>query len=262
MKKVDYASHAALVDALKGQDALVITLSVGAPPEVQTQLIDAAAEAGVPWVLPNEWGSDNAHPDINSIHLNAVKTQYRQRIEQLGKSSWVGVVNNLWYEFSLGGGYFGIDIKNRTARLYDNGENKTTTSTMAQVGRAVASLLSLLGSGPSPSLLDYKNKFLYINSFFVSQHDMLASVQRVTGTSPADWKVSYKPGVEAVEEGHAGIRAGDYMKAVDVLYGTNFLPGKGGDYAVTKGTANEALGLPEESLDEATKVAVKQAEAK
>ena len=171
-------------------------------------------------------------------------------------------MNNLWYEFSLSGGYFGIDIKNRTANLYDNGETKTTSSTMPQVGRAVASLLSLPGSGSSPNLSDYKNKFLYINSFFISQHDMLASVQRATGTSSKDWKVSYRSGTTAVEEGYIGLRAGDHMKGIDVLYGTNFLPGKGGDYAVTKGTANKALGLPEESLDEVTKMVVNQVEAK
>ena len=175
-------------------------------------------------------------------------------------------MNNPWYEFSLGDGFFGIDIKNRTANLYDDGETKTATSTMSQVGRAVASLLSLpgsgSGSGSEPSLSDYKNKFLYISSFFVSQHDMLASVQHVTGTSSADWKVSYRSGPAAVEEGYIGFQKGDFRKAVDIIYGTNFLPGKGGDYPVTKETANKALGLPEESLDEVTMAVVKQVEAK
>ncbi|KAI9787834.1 MAG: hypothetical protein M1816_007401 [Peltula sp. TS41687] len=262
VKKVDYGSHSALVEALKGQDALIITLAIGTPPDQQTKLIEAAAEAGVSWVFPNEYGSDNAHPDIAAIPLNAVKTQYRQRVEELGKSSWIGIVNNPWYEYSLGWGRFGIDIKNRTASLYDDGQTKTVTTTMPQVGRAVASLLSLPVSGSSPSLSDYKNKFVYIESFFISQHEMLASVQRVTGTSPDDWNVSYRPAAEAVKEGNEKCQKGDFMGAVDILYGTNFMPGKGGDYAVTKGTANGILGLPKEDLDDATKVAVQQAEAR
>jgi len=47
---VDYSSHASLVDALKGQDFLIITLGVRAPPELHGQIVAAAAEAGVKWV--------------------------------------------------------------------------------------------------------------------------------------------------------------------------------------------------------------------
>ena len=60
VKKVDYASPATLVEALRGQDALVITLTPMAPPDTQEKLIRAAADAGVPWVLPNEWTPDTA----------------------------------------------------------------------------------------------------------------------------------------------------------------------------------------------------------
>jgi len=60
-KQVDYSRPETLVDALRGQDALVITLGGHAPPETDMQLIRAAAEAGVSWILPNEWSPDTAH---------------------------------------------------------------------------------------------------------------------------------------------------------------------------------------------------------
>jgi uncharacterized protein YbjT (DUF2867 family) len=50
--KVDYDDHESLVAALKGQDALIITLGVTAPHDQQRRLLRAAAEAKVPWVLP------------------------------------------------------------------------------------------------------------------------------------------------------------------------------------------------------------------
>lgn len=53
--KVNYDDDASLVAALKGQDALVITLGVMAGKDVQQKLIRAAGEAGVPWVMPNDW---------------------------------------------------------------------------------------------------------------------------------------------------------------------------------------------------------------
>lgn len=46
-KKVDYNKPETLVEALRGQHALVITLSGHAPKETETQLINAAGEAGV-----------------------------------------------------------------------------------------------------------------------------------------------------------------------------------------------------------------------
>ena len=47
--------------ALRGQDALVITLSGHSPKETEMALINAAGEAGVGWILPNEWSPDTAN---------------------------------------------------------------------------------------------------------------------------------------------------------------------------------------------------------
>lgn len=60
-KQVDYDKPETLVEALKGQDALVITLSGLAPQGTELQLINAAGEAGVPWILPSEWAPDTAN---------------------------------------------------------------------------------------------------------------------------------------------------------------------------------------------------------
>lgn len=50
-KKVDYEKLETLVEALRGQDALVITLSGHAPiQETEEKLVKAAGEAGVPWM--------------------------------------------------------------------------------------------------------------------------------------------------------------------------------------------------------------------
>ena len=60
-KEVDYNKPETLVEALTGQDALVITLSGHTPKETEMQLIIAAGEAGLAWSLPNEWGPDTAN---------------------------------------------------------------------------------------------------------------------------------------------------------------------------------------------------------
>ena len=60
-KTVDYNKPKTLVEALRGQDALIITLSGHAPKEAESQLITAAGEADVAWILPNEWSPDTAN---------------------------------------------------------------------------------------------------------------------------------------------------------------------------------------------------------
>ncbi len=159
-------------------------------------------------------------------------------------------------------GSFGINIANRTAEIYDDGTNAITTSTVAQTGLAVARLLSLPTSSSSPkdpSLSDYANNFVYINSFYVSQNDMLASVQRATNTAPSDWKVSHKPVDQWIQEGYDRIEKGDHWGMINVLYGNTFKKGTM-DKFHGREMSNEKLGLEREDIDEVVKRVVEEIE--
>jgi hypothetical protein len=58
--RVDYSGDdlSTLVEALKGQQFLLITMSVMAPRDTTSKLVRAAAQAGVHHVLPNWFGHD------------------------------------------------------------------------------------------------------------------------------------------------------------------------------------------------------------
>lgn len=56
-RNVDYNDHESIVSALRGNDFLVISMSVFAP-DAQPKLIAAARDAGVKWIMPNEYGID------------------------------------------------------------------------------------------------------------------------------------------------------------------------------------------------------------
>ncbi|KAL8690095.1 MAG: hypothetical protein Q9218_004381 [Villophora microphyllina] len=268
VKKVNYDDHASLTEALRGQDALIITMGARAPPTQQTKLIDAAAAANVPWILPNEFGNDNANETLRKdVMINAHKTQFRDLIQQLGKSSWIGICCGFWYEFSLGGGpdRYGFDIAKREVVFFDEGTQALSTSTWAQNGRGVANLLNLKihregEDDKSPCLTDFKEKFVYIASFVVSQKDMLESLLRVTKTEMKDWKVTYEDSHRRYEEGLAEFQKGDFRGMARAMYTRNFWADGLGNHAVTRGLDNEKLGLPKEDLDEATREAVRMAE--
>src|ERR1700712_3505355 len=56
-RNVDYNDHESIVSALRGHDFLVISMSVFAP-AAQPKLIAAAKDAGIKWIMPNEYGID------------------------------------------------------------------------------------------------------------------------------------------------------------------------------------------------------------
>lgn len=75
-KVVDYEKPETIVEALKGQEALVITLGAFALSN-EVKLIEAADEAGVRWILPNEWSSyPGAHEYIKDMFFYQMKSEY------------------------------------------------------------------------------------------------------------------------------------------------------------------------------------------
>jgi len=194
--RVNYSGDddAALVEALRGQQALIITMSVTAPSDTVSKLLRAAAKAGIPYVMPNWFGHDAANDSLcNDSLLSSIRDKICAEIKSLGVSSYLLLACNFWYEFSLGGGpdRYGFDFKKRSLILFDDGNVAINTSTWPQCGRAIANLLSLKElpydeTDRSPTLSQFRNDSIYISSFRVSQRDMFESVKRVTGTTEFD----------------------------------------------------------------------------
>ena len=263
VKKVSYDDHGSLVEALQGQDALIITMNARAPPEQQAQLIEAAAAAKVPWVLPNEYGYDTLHPGLHEdIPLGKAHAAYREQIEKLGVSSYVGVTCGFWYEYSLSASpaCYGFDLKDRSVTFFDDGNTRINTSTLPQCGRAVANLLGLKilpedEGDRSACLSRFKNKFVYVSSFRVSQRDMLDSVMRVTDTELDDWKITHEASVDRYRAGCEELKKGNFIGFPQLMYTRVFYQDGSGDFEASRGLQNEVLGLPKDDLDEYTKIA-------
>lgn len=265
--KVDYADHTSLVNALTGQDALIITMAVMAPPSSQIALIDAAVEAGVRYIMPNEWGVDLTKTEMsNDTMMSDRYMPVRAHIEKVGagKTFWIGLCCGFWYEFSLAGteARYGFDFKTKTVTMYGDGDVKINTSTWPLVGLAIARLLSLKIEPDSdeyahPCLNAYANRAVYVSSFFLSQRDMFQSVLRVTGDSENEWTLNQEDVVDRYHRGLKMMKEGQMVGFGILLYARVFYEDGSGDY--NEKLDNKLLGLPEENLDEATKIAIKMA---
>ncbi|KOS36849.1 hypothetical protein ACN38_g12385 [Penicillium nordicum] len=268
--RVDYASDddTVLVEVLRGQQVLLITMNVMAPPDTMIKLIRAAAKAGVPYIEPSWYGHDAAN---DSLCDDSLLTPNRDRviaeITRLGVSSYLFLVCNFWYEFSLGGGpdRFGFDFHKRSLTIYDGGDVSINTSTWPQTGRAIAKLLSLKElpddeNDQSPTLSQFRNRSVYVSSFRLTQREMFESVKRVTKTTDADWTITQESVAQRFKEGQEGMKVHNWNVFTKMLYSRMFFANGDGDYESRRGLDNKLLGLPVEDLDEATAEGIRMAE--
>ncbi|KAI0967626.1 hypothetical protein F4678DRAFT_482955 [Xylaria arbuscula] len=211
--------------------------------DAQIPLIKAAAKTGVSYIVPCEFGSDPTHSKLNAeIQMMNVKQPFRKLIEDLGVSSWIGVVTNPWVEFSIRLGLYGFDLKKKTAAFYDEGTTKSNFTTLKRVGETLAALFAL----PDAQLSQYRNKFVYCSSFYVSQKDFLASAMRATGTTEKDWTITNVSTDNILQNSRKP--GADPSARMMLLFPLIFKEGYGGDYNA-KVVDHEKLGLGAEDLD-------------
>lgn len=259
-----YNEKTALVNALKGHQFLVVTMSVSAPQDMITKLIHAAAEAQVDYILPNWYGQDPE--DVSLREDTMLLASFFENIQKESKAAGIPYVLlgcNFWYEFSLGGGpnRYGFDFKKKTLTLFDKGEKRLQTTTWPQCGRAIAQLLSLPmlpqdERDQSANLSQFANKAVYVSSFNVSQKEMFESAKRVTNTTDADWTITHETSDVRFKESLELVQKHDFSAFTKLLYSRVWL-GVERDVEMKGPLHNEILGLPVEDLDEATAVAVK-----
>ncbi|KAK4452248.1 Pinoresinol reductase 2 [Podospora aff. communis PSN243] len=259
---VSYTDIPALTSVLRTHriQFLIITLSVAAPEETHSALVTAAAAAGVQYIMPNVYGGDIFNTSLRGEDLFSAEAYKRcLEIQNTGTSAYVALCCGFWFEWSLSLGepFFGIDIRSKKATLFDDGEEKITTSTWAQCGRAVAGLLAL----PEEVIeKKFRNGAVYVGSFTVSQRDMLDAVLRVTGTEEREWEVVREESEGRYKRGLEEMKAGDRLGFARALYTRAFFKDGGGGFEVTRGLDNGVLGIEKEDLDGAVKSAVEMAE--
>lgn len=147
--------------------------------------------------MPNGFAGDIEQIKLGQdIMLGPVGKANRDEIERLGMH-WITVCCGFWYDYSLAGGEarFGVDFDKRSLTIYDDGNTKNSLSTLSQVGRAVAKVLSVKylpddENGKSLTVSGWLNKAVYVRGFVVTQNGILESVKRVTGTNDSDWTIA------------------------------------------------------------------------
>ena len=96
----DYDSQGFLESSLRNQEALITILATTAPKDLAGRIIDAAITASVPYILPTEFGPDTANTElVNAVPFFGPKKAFRDQIEASKTSSFIAVINGLWFDF-------------------------------------------------------------------------------------------------------------------------------------------------------------------
>ncbi|GAB7350329.1 hypothetical protein MBLNU459_g0961t1 [Dothideomycetes sp. NU459] len=161
--KVDYDSQESLVAALKGQDAFVSNI----PNHIdQPKLIDAAITAGVERFIPSEFGSNVSGNENNQklpVFQGKLKTQQYLH-EREDKISYTLIVTGAFLDWGIKVGFL-INAKGGPTRLYDGGNRPRSTTTLADIAKAVVGVLN------NPD--ETKNRTVFVESAAVSQKQLL-----------------------------------------------------------------------------------------
>lgn len=133
----------------------------------------------------------------------------------------------------------GFDLKARKATTVDDGNQLWAATQMKTVGLAVRNALLV----PEKTA----NKTMFIDSFTVSQNQVLAVLEKATGKK---WEVTHVDSDEERKIGQEKIAKRDFTGAANLIRYMNCVGGCGGDYTTYAESSNELLSLPKESLDD------------
>ena len=238
-----------LVAAFKGQDALVSTLP-GRPYTVHLRMIDAAIQAGVKRFIPTEYGNNTCVAASEQVSLYGDKAKvaaYLKSKESTGLT-WTAVHTGQFFDWGLESGWLDYYLDEKRVTIYDSGDTKWSTSTLGTASAAVAKVLLK----PEETI----NKPIFVASFTVSQREVLAALEKSTGSA---WKVNTISSADALKKA-TELDDKDYSDGLKLLVlmllyaddadrGANF---------EKFGLSNKLLGLPEENLEEVIDRVVKQ----
>lgn len=236
---VDFSDYAALVKALDGIDALVLTIAATADYDLQAKLITAAAEAGVKRVIPSEFGCDLDNPKVAGLAVFAGKVKVRKHLDELaaqGKITWSAISNGAFLDWGLQVGFIGPNKKTKTATLFDGGERPFAATLLSDVAKAVVGILH------HPE--ETKNKLLHIHSAEPTPRQLAEAYEKLSGIPLTTTVVS----TEQIEkEGNEGAAKGEHSGYIKLIQRAIYGEGYGGSNAGRD--SNELLGI--KPLDQA-----------
>ncbi|POS71744.1 NmrA-like family protein [Diaporthe helianthi] len=229
-----------LTEKLRGQDAVVVCYRAKDSSE-QIKFGEAAAAAGVKRLIPADFGScdSSGKRERELVKLFDYKQKIREDLLRLSEKhpgfSWTSLVNGHFFDWGLRESFLHFDLDARRAEIVDDGNVKSSQATLAQIARATVRILQ------RPE--ETKNRMLFIQSFCVSQNEVLRSLEKAMGVK---WEVEYVDSEKFIREKKALADQGNKDAVEDLVF---VLGAINGNWEQKPDFAMDLLGLQNEDLD-------------
>lgn len=136
--------------------------------------------------------------------------------------------------------FLGFDLDAHTATIYDGGDFPVNFTNLSTIGAAVVAVLR------NPDKV--KNQNVFVNSYRLSQNEILAALEKATGEK---WKTTPASAEKLGKEGGEKLSRGDFSGIGDLIISIVFSGDEKLDYAKQQGLHNDTIGLPKAApLDE------------
>ena len=215
----------------------------GSKSALQIKLADAAHEAGVRTFIPADFGSCDSSSAfaVSAVPIFAAKQKVREHLQGLalqGGMAWTSLVCGHFFDYGLETALLHINVQERSALVFDGGDVKWSATTLDTIAKATVRVLEMEA--------ETKNRMLFIQSFRVSQNEVLDAVERITGTRFERKAVDSARYIEEMKRLYAADP--ENGKLVHDLVGVVGLVDA--DWESREGFAVQLLGLENEDLDQ------------
>ncbi|KAL0940134.1 NmrA-like family protein [Colletotrichum truncatum] len=235
-------SFEGLKRAFTGQDAVIVSFRLRNLDQ-HLRIAEAAEAAGVRHFIPADFGSIDAdNPRARElIPLYRYKLAVRQKAQELADKNdnfaWTGIVCGHFFDWGIREGFLHAYLDRKTIDIIDGGNLKASAATLPRVGEAVVRILK---KGVTE---ETKNKTLFIQSFCITQQELIKSLEKATG---AKWTVNDVDSEKFIAEHKEKADAGDPEAIEDLVFAVGTLDA---DWTKRPDFAMKTLGFEDEDLD-------------
>ena len=174
--------------------------------ENQTVLIDAASAVGVKRFIPSEYGSCSTNPKVKDLPLYSSMFKVRQYLQEKAKTgtlTWTILACGSFLEYLIGGPMC-LDYANHKATLFDEGDNRNSSTSLSNVGKAIAGILKNFEAT--------NNKIVRTSQVILTPNKLLRIAQEVR--PDIKWEISKVQTSAILKEGLDEFSAGDFSMPV------------------------------------------------
>ena len=177
-------------------------------------LIDAAIAAGVKRFIPSEYGSCTTNPKLEAMPVYASAFKVRHYLQSnTNQITWTVLAPGAFLEFLFGLPMV-LDFANHRATLFDEGNNRFSSTSMPNIGKAIAGVMNNSEA--------CKNRVVRVSEVILTQNALLKIAESLQPDTA--WTVSKVLAKTVLAEGLEGIQAGEFDTAnvMKVIMGTAF----------------------------------------